>query len=40
MTVEYRFWLSGQLDLAEPDGTPMRTELTVTSLMLGLRYHW
>lgn len=36
--VEYRYWMTGLFDLEEPDGRPMRTELTVHSVMFGLRY--
>jgi opacity protein-like surface antigen len=37
-TAEYRYWMTGLFDLAEPDGRPMRTEHTVHSVMFGLRY--
>ena len=38
LMAEFRYWMTGLFDLAEPNGRPMRTELTVSSLMLGLRY--
>lgn len=38
VTAEYRYWMTGLFDLEEPAGRPMRTELTVHSLMLGVRY--
>lgn len=38
VTAEFRYWLTAPFDLEEPDGRPMRTELTVNSLMLGVRY--
>lgn len=38
LTAEYRYWQTGLFDLEEPTGAPLRTELTMHSAMLGLRY--
>jgi opacity protein-like surface antigen len=38
VTAEYRYWMTALFDLEEPDGRPMRTEHTVHSVLLGLRY--
>jgi len=37
---EYRYWMTGLFDMAQPDGRELRTEHTVHGVMLGLRYQF
>lgn len=37
-TTEYRFWITSWLNLDQPDGTRLKTDHRVHSMMVGLRY--
>ncbi|MEQ8860333.1 MAG: outer membrane beta-barrel protein [Pseudomonadales bacterium] len=38
VSVEYRFWQTALFDMHQPDDRPLRTELSVHALVLGLRF--